>query len=189
MEEEKEKKDKEEEPEKSEGEKGGYALSEAYPMVVTSSPALVGMAGGFVGGILFGLMQTVLAIMSGQEAKAPFEMFASLLVGRSALNAVNPTSVVVMTGIITHMALATFFGLVFGILTWAFSSTSWTSTTVVLLGLLYGTVLWLVNIYLIGAAFWPWFMETKPLNQFLAHTLGYGLPLGLIYGSKIQDFP
>jgi hypothetical protein len=51
----------------------------------------------------------------------------------------------------------------------------------------FGFVLWLANFGAIAPALFPWFLVADPAVQFIAHTLFFGIPLGLMLGIRLRD--
>ena len=63
---------------------------------------------------------------------------------------------------------------------------STTGGNLAIVGIAFGTVLWLVNFYLIApVAGWTWFPErTDPVVQFLAHAFFFGCTAGWMLGHR-----
>ena len=140
-----------------------------------------GLGFGVVAGILFGIAEMAAAAMMGDPPTMPLRMFASVVLGQSALTSPDITMVAAV-GIAAHLALSAIFGLVYGILAASTSTetqTSWGRQT--LLGVLFGIGLWFVNFQVIARVAYPWFLDAPQFLQMAMHALLFGLPLSLMY--------
>ena len=86
-----------------------------------------------------------------------------------------------MTGVVVHIVLSAFFGVVFGMLAWLVPRMWASSRPMLAIASAYGVGLWVVNFYVIAPwADWVWFRdESMPLVQFLAHTFFFGTVFGI----------
>jgi hypothetical protein len=141
-----------------------------------------GIGYGIVAGIIFGAMEMLGARLMGDPAIAPLRMFASIVLGQDALAVTAPGTAIVV-GTVVHLILSGIFGLVYGLVNSRFSREIRTERrNQAVLGLLYGTALWLVNFQFIARLFYPWFLELPQLLQLGMHVLFFGIPLALMYG-------
>jgi len=140
-----------------------------------------GLGFGIIAGIIFAMMEVVGAAMMGNPPLMPIRMFASVLLGQSALEA-TPMGTAFIVGSLVHMALSGAFGVVYGLINARFSpetQTRWGRQ--VGIGLVFGAMLWLVNFQIIARALYPWFLTTPQFLQMMMHAMFFGLPLALMY--------
>lgn len=140
-----------------------------------------GIGLGIVSGMMFGIMEMAGAAMMGNPAVMPLRMFASTVLGRAALEA-TPLGTAVAVGIIAHLVLSSFFGLIYALIVSGLSRearTSWGKQAAAAIG--FGAALWLVNFRIIGRLLYPWFLMTPQFLQMMMHALFFGLPLGLLH--------
>jgi uncharacterized membrane protein YagU involved in acid resistance len=142
-----------------------------------------GLGFGIVAGIIFAAMEMAGAAMMGNSAFMPLRSFASIVLGRSAMDTTSLGSVL-LVGIIVHLALSAGFGLVYGLVNAMFSQkteTSWGRQ--VGPGLLFGAMIWLINFQMIARLAYPWFLAMPQFLQMLMHGMFFGLPLALMYAA------
>ena len=140
------------------------------------------IAAGVTGGILFAAfeMLAAAALMGMQSVFMPLRMIGAMALGAEALDAGYWLVTAAIAGLIVHMILSVVFAAVFA---WIASPAA-TDSMLALGGIVFGTVLWLVNFYLIAPlAGWSWFPEqTNAFVQFIAHAFFYGCPVGWYLG-------
>jgi hypothetical protein len=137
---------------------------------------------GVVAGIVFALVEIAGAAMRGMPATTPLRMFGSVVLGRSALDT-GGTSVVV--GSLAHLALSAVLGAIYGVLNEAIPQRmreGWSEQ--VLIGALYGTLVWFVNFQIVARIGYPWFLDSPQGLQWAMHALFFGVPLGLMYAAS-----
>jgi hypothetical protein len=142
-----------------------------------------GLAFGVLAGIVFAMAEAAAAGVMGESSIMPFRMFASVLLGGSALSTA-PAGTVLAVGSIVHLGLSAAFGAVYGLISSRFSIytlTHWGRQAG--LGIAYGCALWLINFQVIARLIYPWFVSAQPFQQVLLHGLAFGLPLGLMYAA------
>ena len=140
------------------------------------------IAAGAIGGILFAAFDMVAAavLMGMQSAFMPLRMIAAMVLGGEALDPGFWLPMGAIAGLIVHMVLSVAFAVIFA----SIASPSATDGMLALGGIVFGTVLWLVNFYVIAPlAGWTWFPEqTNAPVQFIAHAFFYGCPVGWYLG-------
>lgn len=157
-----------------------------------SRGAKEGLGFGVIAGIIFAVMEMAGSALMGNPLLMPIRMFASVVLGQSALDT-DPLGTVVVVGTIAHLALSAAFGLIYGFVNARFSpttETSWARQTG--LGLLFGVALWLINFQIIARFLYPWFLEAPQFLQMAMHAIFFGLPLGLMYAAaerRVQHVP
>jgi hypothetical protein len=136
-----------------------------------------GAIGGIVAGIVFAMFEMIAsAVMMGGEAFfMPLRMIGAIILGEQALEPTYSLWAAGAAGVIVHIVLAVIYGAVFTLILGGLRSVFWE----IVLGGLYGFALWLINFYVIAPALFPWFLDADPVIQFLAHTVFFGMMLGL----------
>jgi hypothetical protein len=137
---------------------------------------------GLAAGAVFAMAQGAASLMTGVSPLLPFRRVASLVFGTAALENMSPSTLVVV-GLICHLYVSAIYGLLYAIYNSALTEATRSSIRrQMLLGLLYGTVLWIANNYVFVPFHYPWLLGGGSALQFVLHALAYGLPLGLLYG-------
>jgi hypothetical protein len=165
-------------------------VSEREPLQRSGSLFGHGIVAGAVAGTLFAVAEILAAALMGLDPLGPVRMFASLILGRTALDLQTPLAVVVPLGLLAHYLVACGWGGVYaGLLgTMGQDARSRVGFEAVI-GLVFGTAVWLVNFHLIGRAMYPWFLETSQQQQWLLHALFYGFPVGLTFTAMERARP
>ncbi len=107
----------------------------------------------------------------------------------------TPLLTAAMTGMGLHMMLSIVYGVLFAWLVTVVPSVRGSSLAAIAAASLFGLLLWLVNFYLLAPpAGWMWFpTKTNPLQQFIAHTFGFGTLLGVyldrVFAARRQAAP
>jgi hypothetical protein len=144
---------------------------------------------GLVAGVLSAMAAALMATFAGYPPPLPLQLFASLLLGRAALDPAT-AGAAVMVGLLIHLGLSALFGLGYGLLNVRLPSAlrrRWRYQAAV--GLLYGLGLWVVNIQIVARLLYPWFLALPAIGPASLHLLCFGLPVGLCYASAEQRGP
>ena len=141
----------------------------------------IGAVGGAAAGIVYLLVEQVLAVVSGRPADEPFRLFASVVLGERALAPSFPANGAILIGAVVALAASTVFGPAFAALTFRFPGLAETVGTLIIAGGTYGGGLWMLCFYVLGILFWPWLTETNPTVQLTAAVVGYGASLGACF--------
>ncbi len=143
-----------------------------------------GALGGLIAGIVFAMFEMIMAaVLDGSDAFfMPLRMIGATVLGQDALMPSYALVKAASAGVIVHMVLSVFFGVVFGLAAAALPALTRTRGTLLVAASLYGLLLWLVNFYVIARiAGWPWFPDQTNLAvQFVAHTFLFGTVLGWV---------
>lgn len=136
-----------------------------------------------VAGVTMGLLEVIASVASGQGALLPLRNAASVVLRE---NAFGPNmALVALIGTVIHFSIAVMFGFAYGVfgsqMTWAKRVRG---PLQALLGVAFGTAVWLLNFQFIGRAFYPWMFEHSQIAQWLIHAVGFGLPLGLLLAEQ-----
>ena len=146
--------------------------------------AMMGIAAGGV----FLIFEMIAAGIMGQSAFEPFRMIAAVILGEGALPAHSTIGLpaVVAVALAIHYALSAFYGAVFGAAVGAIGTLRSGHVALVGAASVFGFVLWLAIFGAITPALFPWFLMVDPALQFIAHTLFFGTPLGLMLGFRLR---
>src|SRR5690606_5045638 len=110
------------------------------PVLVSASDYFKSsLIGGLIGGLLF-LAYTVLLNVP-KDPSMSLRVMASLVAGEAAVSG-NTSIATVALGLLSLIALSLFWSVVFGLLL-AGSRTEWTPSSIVTIGMVFGSVMWL----------------------------------------------
>jgi len=140
-----------------------------------------GVAAGLVAGTLFALITMWFVTSTDAPARAPFLLISTIVLGDNAIETGEAT---VLIGVLVHASLSVFFGMAFGLVTPRLR----TNGTVAVAGLLYGLLLYVVNLRILAPLYFPEFQEyaNQPF-EVLVHLL-YGGVVGLgFYSSDVRS--
>lgn len=141
----------------------------------------VGALGGTAAGIVYLLVQEVLAALGGRPVDEPFRLFTSLVLGEKALGPGLPASDAREIGSLVVLVASIGFGLAFSGLVWRFPGLAATPGTLLIAGATYGGALWLLIFSVLGTLFWPWLAQTNPVVQLFCAAIGFGVSLGACF--------
>lgn len=144
-----------------------------------------GAIAGLLAGAVFAVFEMIVAAAMGMGIGGPWKMFASVLLGKSAM--AQLTFGVFIVGFIVHFALAALFGAAWG----AIAKKVPTSIRYGVGGhtaaaMLYGLAIYLINFQIIARLAYPWFLGANQGAQIVLHVLAFGLPLGLFLVSRLR---
>lgn len=147
-----------------------------------------GALAGLIGGAVFASAQTLAAAIAGMPPGAPWQFFASVVSGGEGVYE-EVTLTGFLLGAVIHFGLSTLFGAFFG---WIVSRIGRPVRNDLRLeltgGLLYGLVLWVINVQIVGRFLYPWYLELlNPAVQAVVHAVFYGIPLATWLALRIRD--
>ncbi len=149
----------------------------------TSRSVKEGLGFGLLAGIFLGVMEVVGSTIMGNPPLMPVRMFASVVLGETALMQ-TPAATAIPIGVIVHLALSAMFGVIYGLASSRLSTATETSYgRQAAIGLGFGAMLWLVDFQIIGRIAFPWFLNAPQFLQMAMHAMFFGLPLGLMYAA------
>ena len=148
-----------------------------------------GLFGGLFAGGVFAAVQTLIAAASGRPPGVPWNLFSSLIFGREAIGAGYNFGYFLL-GMVFHFVLAALYGLAFGFVIARLPKKVRDSySAAIALGLVFGLVLWAVNIAWIARSYFAWSDTAQALGAQLAtHLLAFGVPLGYFLCLKVRDY-
>lgn len=158
-------------------------------MAVASRRKIIGesIIAGLIGGAVFASAQALVASFQGLPPAAPWQYAASVATHTTAEFA-PVTFTRFLIGAVIHFGFSAIFGAIFGLIVAAISRPVRNNLTLELAGgALYGLVLWLINVQLIGRLLFPWFLNLNPLLQAFLHAVCFGMPLATWLALRIRD--
>jgi hypothetical protein len=138
-----------------------------------------GIGYGILAGAVFALAQVAAATQVGEPASAPLRQMAGLALGPGARSA--EIAIAVLIGAFVNVVLSGACGLGFGLVSLAEPEAMRRRPGVqLLLGAIYGGLLWLVDDVLVAPHAYPWFLDASPGWQLVLHVVCFGAPLGIM---------
>jgi hypothetical protein len=142
------------------------------------------------GFIFIGFQLVATAFLTGPAtASFPLRWISAIALGSAALASSYSLVVAIITGLAIHLFLSSLFAVLFvEVATRIAHATEGellaTTGQLALAGTTFGTVLWLVNFYVVARlAGWTWFPgNTHHVTAFLGHAFFFGCPLGWVFG-------
>jgi hypothetical protein len=133
--------------------------------------------GGMVAGLVFLMAEMILIAMTGESPWGPPRMMAAIVMGTDVLPPPATFDLgIAMVGMIVHFVLSVIYGFVLG-----FAISRWRLGigVAIVLGIVFGLLLYLVNFYLFTGLF-PWFEMARNAITLVSHLL-FGGVLGWVY--------
>lgn len=138
-----------------------------------------GVIGGVVAGLVYSAYALTINVMqNGVETFFfPLRQIGAVALGREALDPSYNLFAAVAAGLAVHVALSAVYGLVFAAL--ARSRDIQSGSALVVWGALYGLAIYLLNLFVVFPAAFPWFLENDPLVQSFGHAVMFGAAIGV----------
>jgi uncharacterized membrane protein YagU involved in acid resistance len=140
---------------------------------------------GVIAGVVFMMAEMLMMMLfMGQSPWGPPRMIAAMFLGKNVLP--PPASFdmgIMMTAMMIHFMLSIVYGLILGWIVHRLNSTS-----VWLIGGVFGLTIYFVNFYLIAPAVFPWFTQAQNWVSLVSHLL-FGLVLGGTYAGMRRHKP
>lgn len=133
---------------------------------------------GLIAGVVFMMLEMVLVgTVGGQSPWGPPRMIAAIAMGESVLPPPGTFDVTIMTvAMMIHLMMSVLLGVVLG---WIISHWQLSLVTSIMVGSIFGLVVYFVDFYLMTAVF-PWFAMARGAISIFAHAV-FGLVLGWAY--------
>ncbi|MFW5878665.1 MAG: hypothetical protein ACOCVR_02500 [Myxococcota bacterium] len=142
------------------------------------------VVGGLIGGVVLAIAAMIASLAQGMGAGAPWQFFASVVLGVPALQAM--TTGVLVVGLVVHAVFSALFGLIWGLVVSGIPKGVRDNVgTHAAAASVYGLVIWIVTFQFLARGFYPWFLELNQVVYAVAHVLFYGLPLGLYVAARL----
>ena len=135
-----------------------------------------GILAGVTAGITFALFVMAMNVVYGDSFLDWLRYSAGIALGRSALAKSSPL-LVVSVGLIVHLSLSALYGAIFAL---AARYIRIVRRDLIVATALFGLGIWIVNFRVFSPLLFPWFNDDPFIVQFIAHTVFYGIPLGVI---------
>ena len=143
------------------------------------------MFAGLFAGAVMAIAETVVSWLALGDWVLPWRMFASIILGQSAVQ--GPFSVIQgVFGLLVHFALSVAFAVIWAAMVRHAPPDirhSYAAHTAA--AMIYGLILWVVNFQLVARVAYPWLLGTMDVAQLTIHAVAYGLPLGLFLTKRI----
>ena len=133
---------------------------------------------GIVAGIVFMMLEMALvATIGGQSPWGPPRMIAAMVMGESVLPppATFDAGIMMVTMMI-HFTMSILLGVILG---WAISQWKMSLATAIIVGTIFGLLIYFINFYPMTAVF-PWFAMARGGISAFAHAM-FGFVLGWVY--------
>jgi hypothetical protein len=149
--------------------------------ISTARAAGLAAGAGVLAGLVLAVAEVVGATVAGRSPLLPLRMAASVLLGDSALDLVAPAPVVGVA-ILDHLVVSAILGVAYLVFAGQWAE-RWRGhpRSQALLGILFGTAVWLFNFQLVGRFATRWFLDTMQAPQWVAHAFFFGLPLAAFF--------
>ena len=138
---------------------------------------------GVAAGIAMGLLEVIVSLSSGESALLPLRNAASIILRDDAFG--PNAAMIAFIGAIIHFSIAVIYGFAYGVLN---SQIPWEkrvrSPRQAVLGIAFGTAIWLLDFQLIARFFYPSMLSYSQIGQWAVHAFGFGLPLGLLFADR-----
>ncbi len=133
---------------------------------------------GLVAGVVFMMLEMLLVgTVGGQSPWGPPRMIGAMAMGKEVLPPPATFDMgIVMVAMLIHMMLSIVLGIILG---WIISNRRMTLMAAIVVGTLFGLVVYFINFYLMTAVF-PWFAMARGAISIFAHAM-FGLVLGWVY--------
>ncbi len=135
---------------------------------------------GLVAGIVFMMLEMVLVgTIGGQSPWGPPRMKAAMVMGKDVLPPPATFDAgIMMVAMMIHLMMSILLGVILG---WIIAHWRMSLMTALVVGTLFGLVVYFVDFYLMTAVF-PWFAMARGAISIFAHAM-FGLVLGWVYYS------
>lgn len=148
----------------------------------SSLPDIVGLGGaiaGLAGGLAMAIVGAIISLTIGGDIWLESKQIAAAVYG-PALAAPGFDAGPVLVGTLLHFAASAAFGAIFGIVMRRVLRLTSDFGTMVLAGLIYGMLLWLLAFFVVLPLFNPTLLETYAPSFIIQHIV-YGMVTGLVY--------
>jgi hypothetical protein len=135
-----------------------------------------GVVGGELAGVAFALLTMWFAASLGGEAKMPLLMMSTIASGRDSMSSGTAS---VAAGVGVHLTLSALFGVLFALAVPRMR----TNGTLLLSGLVWGLVVYVVDFRLLSPTLFPVFQDANQPFEVLVHML-YGVIVAALFLSR-----
>ena len=148
-----------------------------------------GIIGGLIVAVIFAIAEGVGSVLiDGKGFLMPLVAFSSIPLGTPPPQ-IMP-SVGIPVGLIFHLFYTALLAVIGTLIIVNVPALHRTSTITVIAAAVYGTLAWVVGLYIVAPAIGrPWFAQTPPVQQFVYHTFFFGALLGLYIARQLRTAP
>lgn len=140
---------------------------------------LSGISIGIFAGIAFLAAAMLFNVMLGRSMMGPPRLVASIALGTEVLNPSYSLMRAFGVGGLLHFGLSVIYGIIFMGVVNIYRPFSLQRTEGVVAGVIYGTVLWIVNFFMIAPVLFPQFLTLNMFwHGFVTHALIFGTIMG-----------
>lgn len=145
------------------------------------------LSAGLIAGVVFMMMEMVLvAVVEGSSPWGPPRMIAAMVMGNEVLPPPATFDAAILAiAMVVHFVLSIVLAFIFA---WIVSWRRLNFGVVLLLGAVFGLVVYLINFYPISAALFPWFAMARNWISILSH-VAFGLVLAWSYMAIAKRAP
>jgi len=138
------------------------------------------VAAGSFAGLVLGIGELMIALVSGRSLLEPVLVTSSLVLGPGALDRTVPGSGSIVAGSVAHFLLSILFAFLFFLLVGPRWRSGANDYLVFVFGITYGALIWSVNLLLVAPLFFPRFTSLhQGWGGMSAYAFLYGAVLGL----------
>jgi hypothetical protein len=133
---------------------------------------------GIVASVAYSIVAEIFVVsLYGTPAVfTPFRQIAAVALGTSALAPEFDVGTAIITGTIVHLIVGIGYAIVFALIASMLGLSS--RGPLVVGGMIYGALIYALNLYGIFPRFFPWFLENSPTLQVSLHSLIFGAVIG-----------
>lgn len=135
-----------------------------------------GILAGVAAGVTMALFVMAMNVVYGDSFLDWLHYSAGIALGKTALPD-NAPLFVLSVGVVVHLSLSALYGAVFAV---AARYIRIVRRDLIVATAIFGLGIWIVNFYVFSPLLFPWFNSSPFIVQFIAHTVFYGIPLGVI---------
>jgi hypothetical protein len=135
---------------------------------------------GIIAGLVYVMIVMALIMIQGMSPWGPPRMMAAMVMGKSVLPAMGEPATfdmgVMMVGMMVHLVLSVILAIVLG---WGISRFGLGMAAAIIVGMIFGIVVYYVDFYGFTAVF-PWFAMNRSLTILFGHAM-FGAVAGGVY--------
>jgi hypothetical protein len=157
--------------------------SHAVRSAVSPLPDVVGLGGaiaGLVGGLAMALVGAIISSSLGSDIWLEAKQIAAIVYGPAVAAQPGFAAGPVLVGTLLHLIASAVLGAIFGIITRRVLHLTSEFGTLLLAGMIYGMLIWLVGYFIVLPLLNPLLLETYAPAFIIQHMI-YGAVTGLVY--------
>lgn len=158
------------------------------PRALDSRPSIGdGVLAGIVASLVYTVVaQTIVTFLYGPSAFfKPFQQIAAVAVGPTALAPDYDLTTATALGTVVHLGVGVIYALIFLALANIMKLSS--KPHLIIAGVIYGALIYALNLYMIFPRWFPWFLENSALLQLALHAAAFGGIIGWWLSRSLGD--